>query len=667
MSNVLHYRREVDGLRAVAVTSVVLFHAGIPGFSGGYVGVDVFFVISGFLITSIISREIAQNRFTLARFYERRARRILPALAGMLVLTWIAGLYFLGPKALASLGASTIATALFGSNILFWIETGNYFADSSELFPLLHTWSLAVEEQFYIVIPLIMMAIARFAGVRLFVPVFLAIVIVSFVFALVALPYRPNAVFFLPMSRAWELGLGSLLALMAAPELTRRSLASEIIGVLGLLGIAVPVVLYTGETPFPGLAAAPVCVGTALLIAVREHSAVTRVLGSRGFVWIGLLSYSWYLWHWPVLVYARVQYNTVHLPIMVGVACALLSLALAYASYRFVEQPFRHGGKDVASQQRALAAGGAALGVMICVGMALAISGGFPKRFSPTVQQIYAADDDNFFSSDCWPARKQPSIVCPVSEPTMQTARGDVILWGDSHAAALAPGVSRVMSDAGYTVSFTGLSACPPLPGIARNSTRFTECITYNSKALPAIVAAEADIVLLHARWTFNIVGEAENGEQLSLAKIGNGDERLTEEGNKTLTEQGLRAAIAAVQSGGSRAIILGPLPDWGVDIPRAAIAATRFGHDAHAGLDRSYTDRQMAETRAVLMTVAAETGAEYLDIYEPLCTDEHCAAIIDGKPLFRDMHHITGSGATYLAERFVPEILAAQDAERIP
>lgn len=340
----MKYRREIDGLRALAVLPVIFFHAGLKGFDGGFVGVDVFFVISGYLITSIILAEKEAGTFSLIKFYERRARRILPALffvmAACIPFAWL----WLLPGDMKGFSDSLAAIAVFASNILFWSESG-YFDTAAELKPLLHTWSLAVEEQYYVLFPLFMILAWRLG--RRWMVVLLAIAaVISLAVAEWGNDRSPAAAFFLLPTRGWELALGALVALylarrsQATPSLALKQVAS----VLGALLIVYAIFAFDSDTPFPGMYALVPTAGTALIILfAAPDTAVGRLLGTKVLVGVGLISYSAYLWHQPLFAFAR--HKTLTEPdASVFLVLSASAIALAYFSWRFVEQPFRRPG-----------------------------------------------------------------------------------------------------------------------------------------------------------------------------------------------------------------------------------------------------------------------------------------------------------------------------------
>lgn len=337
----LKYRPEIDGLRSVAVLPVILFHAGIGLFSGGYVGVDVFFVISGYLISSIIFGRMAKGTFSLVDFYDARARRILPALFFVMIaclpLAWL----WMNPRQWTEFSESMIWTSLFSSNIFFWLNS-DYFASASEFKPLLHTWSLAVEEQYYVFFPLIVMAFWRF-GKKFLLGIFVLLGIASFAFCLWQVSRYPEANFFLTPSRVWELlaGVACAAILMKRDGEPFAPGLAQFMSFAGLAMILFSIVYYDHHTPFPSIWAVPPVLGTTLIVLFAGQRNMTgKLLSIKPLVWIGLISYSAYLWHQPLFAFARIRVAG-EPELWIMLVLALLSLALAYVSWRWVEQPFR--------------------------------------------------------------------------------------------------------------------------------------------------------------------------------------------------------------------------------------------------------------------------------------------------------------------------------------
>lgn len=345
----MEYRREIDGLRAVAVLPVILFHAGFSWFSGGYVGVDVFFVISGYLITTILLTDLERGSFSIAKFYERRARRILPALFFVMLccipLAWM----WMLPSQFKDFSQALIAISFFVSNVLFWQKSG-YFAPAAEENPLLHTWSLAVEEQFYIVFPIMLLLLWRFGRRSVFHTVILLSAI-SFLAAELGWRVEPNATFYLLHSRAWELGVGAACAFLLhdRPQRTNSALAA-----LGLALIIYSVIAYDALTPFPSIYALAPVGGTALVILYGSSSTLTaRLLSTKFMVGVGLISFSAYLWHQPLLAFARIL-SLSHPEWEIMLLLSVASLGLAYLTWRFIEQPFRRKGIGALPSRKAI-------------------------------------------------------------------------------------------------------------------------------------------------------------------------------------------------------------------------------------------------------------------------------------------------------------------------
>lgn len=353
----MKYRPEIDGLRAIAVGAVVLFHATGSLMPGGFIGVDVFFVISGFLITTILLEDLRQDRFSLMRFYERRARRILPALTVVVVLTLLASCFLLPLHETNEAFESALATMLFLANVRFWLKT-DYFATAAEEQPFLHMWSLAVEEQYYLFFPILLYFVWRWRKSAL-LWVLLCLTLLSLITAEVLSRHAPVANFFLPMGRVWELLVGSCIAYWGVQR--PRMIIAEGATALGLLMIIIPIFMFSKATPTPSLWTAIPVVGTALVILyARDGSRVTRLLQLRPMIGLGLISYSVYLYHQPLLAFARVNLPGAWKSTPVFLGIALLAVILGYLSWRYVEKPFRRG----FSRQRIFILSGVSIGLI---------------------------------------------------------------------------------------------------------------------------------------------------------------------------------------------------------------------------------------------------------------------------------------------------------------
>jgi peptidoglycan/LPS O-acetylase OafA/YrhL len=376
--NQFTYRSEIDGLRAVAVLPVILFHAGVKQMSGGYVGVDIFFVISGFLITRNLVRELEAGQFSLLGFYESRARRILPALFLVLVFTVIFGAFFMLPYELATLGRGLVAVMFFLSNVLFWRESG-YFAAASELNPLLHTWSLAVEEQYYILFPLLLWACWRWFS-RGVIPFLILASLGSFAFAELLSARMPSANFYMLPTRAWELLAGSLTALYLLRCSPPKGWMAEFLSFAGFAAIVFAILTYSSATPFPSSwALLPVLGTVAIIVAASPATALGKLLGTAPLLGIGLISYSAYLWHQPLFAFVRMLDPNQHPSQFMMFLVAGAALVLAWLSWRFVERPFREKGRFSRKQIFAFSSLGAV--VLVAIGGLIILSNGAPERF----------------------------------------------------------------------------------------------------------------------------------------------------------------------------------------------------------------------------------------------------------------------------------------------
>lgn len=652
------YRPDIDGLRAIAVLSILLFHAGVDGFDGGYVGVDVFFVISGFLITSIIVRELAGGGFSIAGFYERRVRRILPALVAAVVATLAAGLVFLTPAQLEDLGASALATSVFASNHYFLAGAG-YFDGPSEAKPLLHSWSLAVEEQFYIVYPLLLAFLWRRLPGRVAVAV-ATLALLSFVASLVVLPRWPDAAFYLFPLRAWELLIGALLALgiFPAPGPRLRLVAAG----AGILTILASVHLLTPETSFPGWAALGPTLGTALVIGSGTGAVtpVHRWLSVRALVYLGLISYSLYLWHWPVVVYAK-QFLINEPTGWQVTAIIATSILLASLSWRFVEQPFRDRSR-FKGRKRLFATAAAVVLVASLPAAAFVVSDGLPGRSTAAdLGEVVAADPGWQHWKRCEELaeenRERPELCRLGAAERTPT----VLLWGDSHALSLASAVNLAAiarDKAGLMAVRTG---CPPLIGIDRPGR--TSCAEFNAAILDRL-AAETGIgtVILAARWTLSAEGsryKQEEGAAVELRDVGAGSGEKGSAGgtdtNGNLFALGIERTIAEVAALGRRIVLVGQVPEVGYDVPAAAFAARLRGTDVTAAIGPTlaeYRDRT-ARVRPVLEAIAARTGVTYLQPATRLCDEERCRVVIDDVPLYRDDNHLSLRGNVFVSDLF--------------
>jgi peptidoglycan/LPS O-acetylase OafA/YrhL len=660
------YRADIDGLRAIAVASVVLFHAGLTSLSGGFVGVDIFFVISGYLIGAHIYRDTSVGKFSLGSFYQRRAKRILPALFFVLLVCYALSWLLLAPTELESFGRYAVASVIAVSNLLAW-HTANYFAPGTDQNPLLMTWSLGVEEHFYIVFPLLMLAAIRtfkLKGERLRTRLFWMMAgaaLLSFGASLVLTRTHPGAAFYLLPTRAWELAVGVLMAIYeagwrdngAAEGAYGGSRWSELRSCVGLSAVFFAILEYGRSTPFPGLAATAPVIGAALIISAPRATLNQWLLSSRPFRWVGLVSYSWYLWHWPLLSFARICADK---PISKAVALALVAaaLGLAWVSYRFVEQPFRHSKMAANPLLRRYAAACLLFGLP---GVLLIATHGAPRRFP-----LLARQEEEIRSvthpcvGDVPELQAQGCLPAPDGRPALA-------LVGDSHANALVWQMRRLAADANVRLYTLTQTTCPPLLGMTTSSTTpeaQSECVKDNDDAIKFVASdPTVHVVVLAGFWSATWMywgGYHRAGDHSAVSP----------EENEKNFEQGLDSTIAFLQQAGKRVIVVqdsetlrfDPVRRLRADlIPLRGLVRRRVqGETAAPG--RAMNDEMYwkdNEAAAEIVTkVAARRDAETFDLRPGLCGADSCGFYEDGVLLYLDTNHLSPAGAA-LALRGIP------------
>lgn len=490
------YRPEIDGLRALAVLPVIFFHAKFESFAGGYVGVDVFFVISGYLITNILLRELRAGSFSLLRFYERRARRILPALSALLVLCIPMAWFTLTPNELFDFFRAIGSTSLFSSNILFWLNSG-YFTDQSDSNALLHMWSLAVEEQYYLVFPLFLAGIVKL-GRRWFddsrpvviLSALIATAAASYAWMEWALRNDPSGNFYLAPSRVWELIAGAICAVVMT---NYRPKPSTILSAIGLVMIGWSVFRFDEATPFPSAVTLLPVLGTALIVVFADATTATaRLLSTKALVGVGLISYSTYLWHLPLFVFARLS-RLERLTTAMNLGLVVVSLLLGYLSWRFVEQPFRKPESGPLAKQSVIL-GLAALSIVGFVGIALVghFANGFPQRFDLTANQDSYLETMRLRTPDKDACQIEPGNTtsrdyldaCQYGDATVEPS---IAVFGDSHSVGLAYQLGEQLKTRGRNARLHAYGGCGPLEDPAHAGPDRTECVQWSADTFAAI------------------------------------------------------------------------------------------------------------------------------------------------------------------------------------
>ncbi|MDA7615690.1 acyltransferase [Akkermansiaceae bacterium] len=503
-----HYRPEIDGLRAISVIGVVLFHLEL-GFPGGFVGVDVFFVISGYLITGILLRQLGEDRFSLMEFWARRVRRIVPAAIVMVVGALLIGAFLQTPERYASLARSAMAHVLMASNCYFTRDQG-YFAEKSDHEPLLHTWSLSVEEQFYLIFPLIVCFVWKRAPQRLAL-VFTSAALISFSWSWIEVVSNPKWAFFLLPARGWELLVGALLAIL--PQKTMRSLGDEAWAGLGLVLVLAPMFFFDRQTAFPGPGALAPVLGAALLIWTGGSTKIGKLLGWRALVRIGLISYSLYLWHWPFVVFAREM--VIELTLTWKISLLVASLLAGYSSWRWVEMPSRSG-LLLATRRRSLIFGLTSAVTLFVIAFSIKASGGFPSRLPAELRLIIS--DITWNGAEYTSAKSEAMPIGFQDDGPV-----DFVLWGDSHGASAAPAVNAVATDFKLKGHAYLNNGTPPVTGLwfaDMSEASAAEMVALNERVLAEIIDSKPMAVFLVGRWVARCEGynEAEMvGEPGSL------------------------------------------------------------------------------------------------------------------------------------------------------
>ncbi len=607
----MDYRREIDGLRAIAVLPVILFHAGFETFSGGFVGVDVFFVISGYLITTIILAELQAGKFSIINFYERRARRILPALFVIMLACLPFAWLWLMPQDMKSFSQSLAAVSTFASNILFW-RTSGYFESAAELKPLLHTWSLAVEEQYYLFFPIFLMLTWRL-GKRWILWLLAAAFVVSLAGAQWYSVVKPEAAFYLLPTRGWELLVGAFIAFYFANGSNRNpaKVLSEVAGVIGIMLIIYAIFVFDKQTPFPSLYTLVPTFGTALILLwATQNTFVGKLLGNKVLVGIGLISYSAYLWHQPLFAFAKHRSLEEPSQALLGYL-AIISIALAYFSWKYVETPFRD--KKLFNRKKIFLFGAVGSVFFIFVGLTGHFTNGFEGRIDgergqflshfensiPEWRYFIRVGIPDLFRAQCdfydTPKyRGGYSTRVPVTEISEECYVRDTnykysaFLWGDSHAFHLYPGLKQMMP-ADWQILQVTSSGCEAK--LEANPSSQDYCEHSNWFAYRTILDTKPDVV---------VIGQALNHNVANMA---------------LLSEQ-LRSI------GVKKVIFTGPTPHWTTDLPKVVVKLwdnvprrTRIGSDSKViELDRNLK-RDFQQTDSV----------RFVSIVDNFCNESGC------------------------------------------
>lgn len=626
------YRADIDGLRAIAVCSVVIFHAFPHVLSGGFVGVDIFFVISGYLIGKIILAGTSADTFSFTDFYKRRVKRIFPALMLVLVACYALGWLCLLPAEYKELSKHIASGAGFVSNFTLWGEAG-YFDPAADTKPLLHLWSLGIEEQFYIVWPLFLWLCARFR-IKALLPIIL-VGLVSFTINILTIQDHPIAGFYSPLSRFWELLIGSILAYQHLNGQSLFKSRQEHKSLFGAILIVIAIALLNSGSTFPGWWALLPTIGAYFIIDAGPTAWLNRrILSNQAFVWFGVISFPLYLWHWPLLSFLSITHSG-NAAMELRAIAVIISIFLAWLTYRFVERPIRFGNY---SHQKATVLCGLAISIG-CIGLASYAAGGLPSRFPAEIRQI--ANYTYEFASDaratkCWLSAKQPyngfNEACANESPGANS--DSIVVWGDSHAARLYPGLAATLGDKVAISQFTR-DACAPILNIG-----YAICEKNNDFVLSEIKRLRPKTVVMFAVWG----SYQENWNKNSLIS------------------QGLLHTIRELKSSGVKEIIvLGPAPKWNAALPKLIYENWQYSYPFHRIADRLSTgiDHSAVIADKQLAVLLRPEPVRYSSLMDFLCTKNGCLTHVPNHPtelLTWDYGHLTTQGAILVSQHLAKD-----------
>jgi peptidoglycan/LPS O-acetylase OafA/YrhL len=626
------YREDIDWLRAIAVLAVVAFHFETPGIWGGFVGVDIFFVISGYLITGIIQSELKAESFSFARFYERRVRRLLPALYAMVVLTAIPTFHFLLTSERAEFFRSVASVVTFTSNFFFWFQTG-YFDHAAAEKPLLHTWSLAVEEQFYLALPLFLFVLARMVrGKALVLPAALgALTLASFALSVWLMRHEGSAsAFFMSPPRAWEFLAGGIVALPGFPVL-RTLVAQRIARGIALVLLAIPILGLREGPGFPGINALLPCLGAATFIwsgigvPTLSRNAYSPLNIAKFF---GQISYSLYLWHWPLFTFARFSKPSLVLDATDRIALFALTVAISYLSWRFVEQPYR---------DRSLAptrAGAFRLGVASSLVLLIASAGGLAISRTRSATEEAAARFDAYNAYDFAPLYRAGRCFDPTNGRLGDECLGpvagkiNVLLWGDSLAAHYAYGLTKALDPEKLHLLQATQPACMPTLNAAAQF--LAACRDLDAQMASYFRDHKPDLVIMSADW----LEYKRSSPEAMISDI--------------------RATVSSLNAAGIRVALIGPSVQVKSRLPSMLARARLRGVDARSE-DVLLPD--VFSFDAVMQAALPDTQSfHYVSVANAVCPARQCPLTMgDGVPLAFDHAHLTAEGSVYVAAKLVP------------
>jgi peptidoglycan/LPS O-acetylase OafA/YrhL len=640
----MNYRADIDGLRALAVIPVLLFHAGFSMFSGGFIGVDIFFVISGFLITSIILSDIKKEKFSFKQFWNRRIRRIVPILFFVMIVTLIAFSFVSPPAAFSHLSKSLLSQVLLSANIFFWTQV-DYFSHSSETYPLLHTWSLAVEEQFYLIFPFLIYYLRQFKAKTQFQ--LLAILgLISLILSIWATDRMPAASFYLLPCRAWELIAGALLAMNSSFNIITLKLKSgvnEFLSVIGIIAILFAIFFFDKETPFPSYTALIPVLGTVFLIQSNNGyiTVIGRFLSSRLVVFVGLTSYSLYLWHWPVLVFNR-AISLKEPSSSSQLVCLFVSFILALTTYYLIENPTRKNTSFFTSRR---------IFIFFCSGTVTLLfistyilqSNGIKERMGEDFVD-YVINTKNFNERAFCNSRDK--IFCYVNP----IATNKVFVWGDSHAVSILPGIIKATESLkDFGVVFAVKHACPSIieTKVRNNTHKLTEeCIAYNMKVFDHILQGGFHTVFIVNRYNIYInnrdLFDTDSKVTRYISTMKSEESNSSIDSMKAISIKLKKMRNNFIKSG-VNAFFVKQVPNFNIHPPEYANKLQALSSEK-----TSYTRiRAEVEKRNKNMNdIFSELNLKTLDLMNVFCNKDSCTPFDQNRSFYFDDNHLSVYGA---------------------
>ncbi|MGB2741768.1 MAG: acyltransferase family protein [Cognaticolwellia sp.] len=638
----MQYRKDIDGLRAIAVALVIINHAGFSFFTGGFIGVDVFFVLSGYLITAIIYPRIQEETFEFGWFLSRRIRRLMPVLFVVMGVSTVVFTFILLPTDLVLFYKSLVSISLYLGNFFFWLEHGGYFAGTTQEVPLLHTWSLAVEEQYYFVWPIALILLSKiFNTTKTFIICILGLIFAAW-FSQWATEVTVGAAYYLLPTRFFELLAGSCLAMMWHKCQINNQTTHHMLSVVGISLILFSAFTLNEHSQFPGYNALFPVIGTVLLI-ISNKGIINSLLSIKPIVYIGAISYSLYLWHWPILVFAR--YTAIEMTLLTKLICIILTVILSVFSYHFVEQKFRfsasHSFKATFTKMYF---------IPTCFFILIAFIGifynGFPERFSKEVvlQEAALHTFANETRKGCHSSLSQrdvmPSDSCTFAAE-LDTSQNNFFIFGDSHANHLVPFFETLAIESNTTGIDYTLDRCLPIFDLdwGSNSYKANECKLRNNQAQSYIKSKDFNFVVLAASWPGITTKRIFEKERITSPN------KVREIFTKKLIE-----TLTIIENSGATPIIAYDTPTLGGKSPNCTLKKSLY----NPKLECSVKANDNALLKSVIVSIKDQFPSLIeIDIQQVICQDNICAMELNGVPLFRDEDHLNEIGAKAIANEY--------------